>query len=378
MLKIFHLLHLYCGSWQPAIFPSSEPSFPTVFVAWLNLDIGFDVCFFDGLDTYTKTWFQLVFPVYIISLVVIIIIVSEYSPRFAGLIGRKDPVATLATLILLSYAKLLSVTILVLSFAVLHYPDGTWEAVWLPDGNVKFFQGKHIPLALAALLIIMIGLPYTVILSFWQWLVRAHRLKVFKWTRNAKLNAFIATYHVPYNCKYRYWTGLLLLVRVVLYITESVTVSSNPQVVLLMIILLVGGLFFMRSVIQIRVYRKSLVDIIDIVIYFNILASAAVSSYDFKANITKQTAVAYTSTLITLIFLIVAIAYHAALLNKRKKPQEPKELDQHPVPPDQLPNTEVTYSVIELPKRDQQLPLETSEDGVEITEDCQLLTPAYQ
>ena len=31
-------------------FPSSEPSFPTVIVAWFNLDIGIDVCFFDGLD----------------------------------------------------------------------------------------------------------------------------------------------------------------------------------------------------------------------------------------------------------------------------------------------------------------------------------------
>jgi hypothetical protein len=61
-------------------FPSSEPSFPTVFVAWLNLDIGIDVCFFDGLDTYTKTWLQLAFPIYIISLVIIVIIVSEYSP----------------------------------------------------------------------------------------------------------------------------------------------------------------------------------------------------------------------------------------------------------------------------------------------------------
>ena len=27
-------------------FPSSEPNFPAVFVAWLNLDIGIDVCFF--------------------------------------------------------------------------------------------------------------------------------------------------------------------------------------------------------------------------------------------------------------------------------------------------------------------------------------------
>lgn len=75
----------------------------------------------------------------------------------------------------------------------------------------------------------------------------------------------------------------------------------------------------MRSVIRIGVYRKSPVDIVDIVLYFNILASAAVSVYDFKANITKQTAVAYTSTLITLILFTVAKAYHVALLIKGRK-----------------------------------------------------------
>ena len=185
-------------------FPSSEPSFPTVFVAWLNLDLGIDVCLFDGLDTYIKTWLQLAFPVYIISLVVIIIIVSEYSTRFAALIGRKDPIATLATLILLSYAKLLSITITALSSADIIFPDRSQETVWLSDGNVKYFQGKHAALVIVALLIILVGVPYTILLLFWQWIVHAPRWKVFKWTRNTKLNAFIAAYHVPYNSKYRY------------------------------------------------------------------------------------------------------------------------------------------------------------------------------
>ena len=137
-------------------FPSSESSFPTVFVSWLNLDFGFDVCFFDGLDTYIKTWLQLAFPVYIISLVVIIVVVAECSPKFAILIGKRDPVATLATLILLSYAKLVSITIKALSFAVIDYPDGSQETVWLPDGNVKYFQGKHAALVIVAFFIILV------------------------------------------------------------------------------------------------------------------------------------------------------------------------------------------------------------------------------
>ena len=37
-------------------FPSSEPSFPTVFVAWLNLDIGIDVCFLMHTPTLGFNW----------------------------------------------------------------------------------------------------------------------------------------------------------------------------------------------------------------------------------------------------------------------------------------------------------------------------------
>ena len=53
---IFYAKIIAAGS--TVFFPSSEPSFPTVFVAWPNLDIGFDVSFFDVLETYTKTGFN--------------------------------------------------------------------------------------------------------------------------------------------------------------------------------------------------------------------------------------------------------------------------------------------------------------------------------
>ena len=155
LINVFIFYANIVSTGSAIFFPSSEPSFPSVFVAWLNLEIGIDVCFIDGLDAHIKTWLQLAFTVYIISLIVIVIIVSEYSPRFAQLIGKKDPVSTLATLILLSYSKLLSVTITALSFAKLDYPDGKQEIVWLPDGNVKYFKGKHIPLVVVSVLIIL-------------------------------------------------------------------------------------------------------------------------------------------------------------------------------------------------------------------------------
>ena len=358
-------------------FSLSDPSFPFVFVAWLNLDIGIDVCFIDGLGAYAKTWLQLVFPLYIISLVVMVIVVSEYSPRFARLIGKKDPISTLATLILLSYAKLLSITITALSSAVLHYPDGHQKTVWLPDGNVPYFQGEHIPLALVALLIIIIGLPYTILLFLWQWIVRAPRWKVFKWTRNTKLNAFIASHHVPHNSKYRYWTGFLLLVRVVLYITASVTVSAKPETFPLTTIILIGGLIVFKCIRGV----KSFVDlqVVDTVLYFNLLVFSVFSQYDFKTGIKKPMAVAYISTIITFILFIGAILYHMSLLVKKERPTE--DLNEYPLAPVTPANAKVIHSVIEPPKRDNEDPPPANPEASyeqEITQDRQIVTPPYK
>ena len=355
-------------------FPSLEPSFPTVFVAWLNLDIGIDVCFFNGLDAYIKTWLQLAFPVYIISLVIVVIIVSEYSPRFAGLIGKRDPIATIATLILLSYSKLLSVTITALSFSILDCPDGSQETVWLPDGNVKYFQGKHIALILVVLLINVIGVPYTILLFLWQWLLHAPKWKVFNWTRNTKLNIFVSVHHVPYNSKYCYWTGLLLLVRVVLYITASVTVSSDPQTSLLVTIFLVSGLFLIKEITGARVYKKSFVNTVEIGLYINLLALSAFSWYRFKTDIRKQTAVAYTSTITAFILLVGVIIYHVSLLVRKDKPPEMNEYLMAPV--QSAKNENVTYSIIELPKpRDLSPPPKAKNNVIKVQE--LIVTPEY-
>ena len=35
------------------------------FIAWLNLDLGIDTCFYDGMDAYTETWLQFAFPLYL-------------------------------------------------------------------------------------------------------------------------------------------------------------------------------------------------------------------------------------------------------------------------------------------------------------------------
>ena len=63
----------------------------------------------------------------------------------------------------------------------------------------------------------------------------------------------------------------------------------------------------------------------------------------------KQTAVAYISTVITIILLVGAIIYHVYLLVRKDKPRGQK-MNEYPLAPVQPPKAEVTHSVIEIPK----------------------------
>ena len=154
------------GASSSTFYLRSSKKFLIIFTSWLNLDVGFDICFFDGMDTYWKTWLQLAFPSYITSLVVMVIIVSEHSMKFSRLISKKNPVATLATVVLLSYTMFLRTVSATLSFATLNYPDGSHKGVWLSDASVEYLSGKHIVLFIAAILMLILSIAYTSLLFF--------------------------------------------------------------------------------------------------------------------------------------------------------------------------------------------------------------------
>ena len=138
------------------------------FVFWVNLELGIETCFYDGMDSYAKVLLQLVFPMYIILLSALIIIVSNYWGWFAGLIGRKNPVATLCTLFLLSYSKLLRNIIAGLQYTHLTYPDGSKKILWTFDPNIPYLILSRTPFFLIAIIIIVVGGFYTILLFFWS------------------------------------------------------------------------------------------------------------------------------------------------------------------------------------------------------------------
>ena len=111
-----------------------------VFISFVNLDLGIETCFYNGMDSYSKMWLRLFFPVYLIIIAIIIIIASRYSLRLLRLtFSRSLPV--LATLFLLSYTGVLR-TILTVLFSystITHLPSGHKELAWSIDASVPLF-----------------------------------------------------------------------------------------------------------------------------------------------------------------------------------------------------------------------------------------------
>ena len=109
--------------------PFTKSNVLTIFIECLNLELGIERCYFDGMNAYTKAWVQLLFPTYMFSLVILVISISQCSSLFTRLIARGNPVAVLATVILLSYTSFLRNVIDIFSFAILRYLMGhtTWS-----------------------------------------------------------------------------------------------------------------------------------------------------------------------------------------------------------------------------------------------------------
>ena len=239
-------------------------AFLSTFIAWLNLDLGIPMCFFDGLTTYVKTWLQFVFPLYILALVGALIIASKYSTRVTRLLGT-NAVSVLATLVLLSYTKILRILMTAFSFTTLTGSQGYHSVVWLADGNVKYFEPKHAILFLVALLVLLLlGVPYTVTLTAAPWIQRS-RFKLVS-SRYNKFKPLFDAYMGPYKDNCRYWTGMLLLARVVLIVLFSSISNTNtaagPQLNLLLLSLSSSALLALTA--YLKPYKKKLLNGLEI------------------------------------------------------------------------------------------------------------------
>ena len=317
------------------LFPQ-DPNPLTIFISWINLDLGIETCFYKGMDAYGRTWLQFVFPVYLWIIVGFIIVASFYIPSFARVFGS-NPVAVLATLFLLSYAKILRTIITSFSSATLEYPNGKSRIAWVYDANLPYFDGKHLALfVIAFLVLVFLYIPYTLLLFSYQWLTAQSHRKCLRWINSPAIRSLLDAYQAPYKDKHRYWVGLSLIKRSVLLTVFASNVTGDPNRGLLLIIVC-GSIVALFCWNFGGVYKKWYLNLIESYFFTKLVIFGAVTYYiratstDRGDTVQRQTVVSNCLLSIDLAVFLAIVAYHSFLqvsqtrvwkrLNERKSSQ---------------------------------------------------------
>lgn len=252
------------GKYIPFLTP-----FLKLFLSLINLEIGIPVCFYNGMDSYIKAWLDFAFPLYLWFLTGVFIFLGGRC----SWIVRDNAVKVLATLILLSYTRLLNSIAAALQVTHIQLDNGGTEVRWLVDGNIKYFEMKHTALAVFAILLSLLLLPFALSLFSIQWLQKASNYKFFSWVY--RLKPFFDVYTGPFTPLGRFWTGLLLLTRVALHIVTAVNVGGDPKTVLGSTTLAVLLLFLVVGILPARLYRRKYLNTLEYLSLINlgILAS---------------------------------------------------------------------------------------------------------
>ena len=189
-----------------------------------------ETCFFNGLSAYSKTWLQFVFPLYLWSIAGLIIFLAKYSDRVAKVMGNNS-VPVLATLFLLSYAKIFCTIIIALSYTMVYTSHGHL-VVWTADGNMDYLGPKHAPLfAVAVAIPPLLWLPYTLLLFLGQWLHMCNCRLISHMLM--KMKPFLDAHYGPLKSEHCYWFGALLLVRAVILLIKALVPTNHASTVVL-------------------------------------------------------------------------------------------------------------------------------------------------
>ena len=288
LLFTANIIKLY----QP-VFLGNQISIPffTQIISWLNLDFGIKICFYNGMDRYVKEWLQFVFPFYVWAIIIVIILICRVSSKVSKLVGS-NAVPVLATLLLLSYTKLLRtiVTVLHKRDITLHCQNSTSHQlrVWYEDPTIHYAKGKHLYLfSFALIVLVLFCVPYTLFLLlnplFEKYLTK-YRLCSFL----HKIKPILDAYSGPMKDEYRFWPGLLLVARIPVLL--AVTFAENLiqfRYLLLSILLSVLAVIWSLMYYFHRVYHYRLHDFIETWFIFMLTIMVALSMASGSVIYTK-------------------------------------------------------------------------------------------
>ena len=290
-------------------FPNGSIPVVSQFISWLNLELGIEVCLFDGLNGYWNTWLQFAFPAYLYLLMGGIIVGCRYSVWLCRLCGS-HAVPALATLFFMSYTKILLTVTNALSIFQLPCNDSIL-IVWSVDGNIDYGSFKHLILVAVSCCVLVIGLAYPVLVLCAPLLERysGKCIPLHRWNPVTKFKPLLDAYGGPYKDKFRFWTGVTLMVRLTLTVTFSFTSGKLAAINGYVIITVVAGIFIFWSFTK-GVYKKIYLSTLEVFYLLNILLLSTVSLAAASLRFKQYQIATIVSVCLSFVVCLVTMAIH--------------------------------------------------------------------
>ena len=289
-----------------------------VFLSILNLKLGFPLCFYNGMTELWKAGLSLLFPLYLLTIVVVLIIFSRYSLRLSNRIAHSS-VQVLVTVVHLSFTSMFTAISNVVTPINIYTNDTSNPIlkVWYRDGTVEYGKEDHLILMILTLVVVgPILLSYMTILVAGRPLMRVGKLREY-------IRPVYEAIHGPYkhNKEFFFTTRLLLLVFVyTLYI-----LFRTGDIYKAFVIGIPTVTIYITIEAYCRPFRKMWVNLLDLFIMWNYIIIVGMSWYFFKINSTNQVSIILTITTTTVFLtLVIVIIFHFLWVTGTLKKIKPK------------------------------------------------------
>ena len=235
-------------------------------VRFINLEIGIPipVCFYDGMTTLSEYVLQVVFPLYLGFIVIFTVCLAKcYS--IEKKINISNSVNIFVTLIYLSYGKVLTTILFLLTPLALNIEEGkdivTQRVVWYYDGMQGYFGGVHLIIGLIAVLIFLVFIiPYQFLILFSQWCLKFRFLAYYLPIVDANV--------APFKDKYRFWFGMRLIITGLLIIESAFLSIYFPLLIFLVNTVVLSCLLVIQAYVQ--PYKSAALNKLDLSFLLNL------------------------------------------------------------------------------------------------------------
>ena len=257
-------------------FRGNQTGFLFWYISWLNLDLGFPLCFYDGMTEGAKLGLQYIFPTYIMLMMVLLIALSQRSLLIQRMISQLDGIHGLVTMFYISFLKFVRIVIDTVTFVSLVSEDdkGT-QVIWFFDGT----QQPDNPLAvffiiLGTLTLVFFIIPYLVFCLFSTCIQRQ--------VNSTRLNAYLDASLAPYKDNLRFWFGARLVLISIIYIVIANRGTGDPTLTLTLELSCLVGFTVIQAYIQ--PFKSLWVSLVDLSFLLNLIALTLGTSYTIQGD----------------------------------------------------------------------------------------------